>query len=99
MGRQQLVEWEVPHLCADKSGGTAGERDRLCNTGFQCGEIKPQNLWPYSSVGVVVEGETPSLTGDFVGETHRTLEYTQTYPPGESAPQEANLLVGSEGSD
>ena len=25
-------------------------------------------------------GETPSLTGKFIGETHRILECTQTYP-------------------
>ena len=27
-------------------------------------------------------GEIPSLTGEFVGETHRVLEHTQTHPPG-----------------
>ena len=27
-------------------------------------------------------GETPSLTGEFVGETHRVLECTQTDPHG-----------------
>ena len=27
-------------------------------------------------------GETPSITGEFVGETHRVLECTQNYPPG-----------------
>ena len=26
-------------------------------------------------------GETPSLTGEFVGETHRVLELTQNHPP------------------
>ena len=26
-------------------------------------------------------GETPSLTGEFVGETHRVLEHTQAHPP------------------
>ena len=30
---------------------------------------------------VTVE-ETPSLTGEFVGQTHRVLERTQTHPPG-----------------
>ena len=30
---------------------------------------------------VVVVGRTPSLTGEFVGETHRVLEHTQTHPP------------------
>ena len=42
--RQWQVEQAVPHLYADKSGGTTGERDRLLNPGFQHGEIKPQNL-------------------------------------------------------
>ena len=51
-------------------------------------------------MGVVVAvGETPSLTGEFVGETHMVLECTQTHPPRESAPQGPNLLVGSRGSD
>ena len=27
-------------------------------------------------------GETPSLTGEFAGETHRVLEHTQTHPLG-----------------
>ena len=42
--RWRLVEQVVPHSCADKLGGTRGAR-RPCNPGFQCGEIKPQNLW------------------------------------------------------
>ena len=29
----------------------------------------------------VAEGETPILTGEFIGETHRVLECTQTHPP------------------
>ena len=33
-------------------------------------------------VGVEEAGETPSLTGEFVGETHRVLENTQNHPPG-----------------
>ena len=32
--------------------------------------------------GLTVVGETASLTGEFVGETHRVLECTQTHPPG-----------------
>ena len=27
-------------------------------------------------------GETPSFTGQFIGETHGVLEHTQTQPPG-----------------
>ena len=43
--RQWLAERVVPHLRANKLGGTTGERDRLCNPGFQYRKIKPQNLW------------------------------------------------------
>ena len=32
--------------------------------------------------GEAAAGETPSLTGEFVGETHRVLERTQTHPLG-----------------
>ena len=50
--RQWLVDWArhwladqaVPHLRADKPGGTTGEQDRPHNPGFQRGEIKPQSL-------------------------------------------------------
>ena len=31
--------------------------------------------------GVALAGETPGLTGQFIGETHRVLECTQTHPP------------------
>ena len=37
---------------------------------------------PKKPVGVVVVEETPSLTGEFVGGTHRVLECTQAHPPG-----------------
>ena len=33
-------------------------------------------------MGVKVAGETPSLTGEFVGETHMVPECTQAHPPG-----------------
>ena len=32
-------------------------------------------------MGFAAVGETPSLTGEFAGETHRVLECTQTHPP------------------
>ena len=80
--RNWLEDLAVPHLHVDKVGGTTGERDRPCNPEFQPREIKPQNLWLKKPVGVAAVGETPSLTGEFVGETHRVLECTQTHPPG-----------------
>ena len=42
--RWWIVEQEVPHSCADKPGGTIGERNRLCNPGLQCREVEPQTL-------------------------------------------------------
>ena len=33
-------------------------------------------------MAVAVVAETPSLTGEFIGETHRVLEYTQTHLRG-----------------
>ena len=33
-------------------------------------------------MGVVAAGETPKLTREFSGETHRVLERTQTHTPG-----------------
>ena len=33
-------------------------------------------------MGAEAVGEIPSLTGEFIGETHRVLEHTQNHPPG-----------------
>ena len=33
-------------------------------------------------MGIAVVGETPSLTGNFVGEAHGVLEHTQNHSPG-----------------
>ena len=38
--RLQIEDWPVPHLRADKLGGTTGERDRLHNPEYQHMEIK-----------------------------------------------------------
>ena len=81
MARHWLEDQVVPYSCTDKLGGKTGERDRPHNPGFQHREIKPQNLWLKKTVGVKVVGEIPSLTGEFVGETHKVLESTQNHPP------------------
>ena len=69
------------NLWVGKPGGTTGEWHRAHNPGLQHREIKPQILWLKKPVKVVSVGETPSFTGEFVGETHRALECTQNYPP------------------
>ena len=97
--RKQLVDHTVPHLCGDKPGGTTGEQDGPYNPGFQRREIKPQNLWLQKPMGVVEVGETPSLTRELVGETHRILEHTLAHSPGNQNLKGHNPLVGNEGSD
>ena len=58
-------------------------------------ENKASKSLVIKTCGVVVVGETPSLTGKFVEETHGVLECTQNHSPQESAPEGHNLLVGS----
>ena len=44
---------------------------------------KASNFWLKTPVGVEAAVEkTPSLTGEFIGETHRVLECSQAHPPG-----------------
>ena len=50
--------------------GSSWGKESLKNSGCK-------NLW-----GVAVVGETPSLSAEFIGENHRVLEHTQTYPQG-----------------
>ena len=45
MARWRLMDQVVPHLHADKLGGTIKEQDRPHNPGFQHSEKKPQNHW------------------------------------------------------
>ena len=61
MARQRLADVAVPHLCADKLGGTTGEGDRPCNPGFQPGQNKASEPLSVRPVGVVVVGEIASL--------------------------------------
>ena len=61
--------------------------------GLQRREIEPQNLRLKTPVGVEAVGETPSLTGELVGETHRVLECTQTHTP-ENQNQEGPICLG-----
>ena len=43
--RLWLMDQAVSHSHVDKPGGTAREQDRPHNPGFQCGKVKPHNLW------------------------------------------------------
>ena len=75
----------VGPTCVDKQGGTTGEQDKPRNPGFKLREIKPQKKASNykKTVGITVAAvETPSLTGEFIGDTQGVLECTQTYAPG-----------------
>ena len=97
--RQWLTDWAVSHSCAGKPGGTTREWDRLCNPGFQFGEIKPQNLWLKKTCGGWgSRRNSKSHRRVYWRDPHDPRMYT--YPPTqELAPEEPNLLVGSWRSD
>ena len=40
-------------------------------------------------------GESASLTGEVVGETHRGLWHAKAHPLGKQAPEGPSLIVGS----
>ena len=44
--RLWLEDQAVAHSCADKLEEASEELERPHNPGFQCGEIKPPNIWP-----------------------------------------------------
>ena len=48
-------------------------------------------------MGVETAGKIPSLTGEFIGETHRVLEYTKTHPPRNQHQKDPICLVGERG--
>ena len=70
-----------PHIRAQINWTKGGEQSRPRNPGLQRGEIKPQTSDLPMGVGAAA-GETPSLTGEVVGETHRGLECAQVRPLG-----------------
>ena len=45
LGKGAARDQDIPHLHEYKLGGTVGEQDRPRDPGFQCGKLKPQNLW------------------------------------------------------
>ena len=97
--RRWIADWAVPHLPADKPGGTTGDRDKPRNPGFQCREIKPQKPLTEKTCGGSGGGRN--------SQSHRRVRWRDpqgprmyTSPPTrESAPEGPNLIVGSGGSD
>ena len=96
--RWWLADQVVPHLHADKLGGTTGERDRPRNPGFQLRKRKPQLL----------DGKTcGACSSRRNSQPHRRVPWRDPQGPRtytnpltwESSPEGPNLLVGSGGSD
>ena len=77
--RWWLADAVAPHSCIDRLGGTGGaKKPRAPAQGN-----KASNHLVKTPVGVeAAAGETPSLTGELVGETHRGLEHAQAHPLG-----------------
>ena len=50
-----------------------GSKTDHTTQGSNVGKRRPQNLRLKKAVGFAAAGETPSLTGEFTGETHRVL--------------------------
>ena len=62
-------------------------------------ETKASKPRAVKTVGVVVVGETPSLTGETVGGAHGALGHTQAHPCRNQHLKGHDPLVGSKGCD
>ena len=72
-----------PHIHAQINRIKGREPGRQRNPGLQHRGNKASNLRLKMPVGVgAAAGETPSLTGEVVGETHRGLKCAQAHPLG-----------------
>ena len=68
----------IPHLEADKPGGTKWETDWETQ-GFSMGNKRLKTPGCNKLVGDVVVGER--LTGEFFGETQRVQKHTKSHVP------------------
>ena len=80
-GRWWLVDQVVPYLCADKLGETTWGARQTTQPRFPGQGNKASKPLIEKTCGGLWWGEAPSLTGEFVGDTHRVLEHTQTHSP------------------
>ena len=77
-GVRQLADPMTPHSCIDKQAGKVKETAQ-CRAPAQGNKASNPRL--KTPVGVEEPAEkTPSLTGEFVEETHRGLECPQAHP-------------------
>ena len=62
---------------------------------FSAQETKDSKPLAVKPVGIMKAGETPSLTGESIGEAHGVLGYTQTHTLGNQHLKGYSLFVGS----
>ena len=79
---ERRVAPQGPIFALRETRTNGGEWSRPRNPGLQHGQIKPQTSDWKTCGGWAAAGETPSLTGEVVGETHRGLEWARTHPLG-----------------
>ena len=81
--RWWLADPAAPHSRADKLGGTGGRAKQTTQPRAPAWGNEASNLSLKTPVGVeAAAGETPSLTGVVIGETHRGLGCAQAHPLG-----------------
>ena len=84
-----------------QGGGNSGGVRQTMKPRFSVQETKDSKPKAVKkSVGIVMAGETLSLIGEFVGETHGVLKYTHTHThtPADHHLKGHELLVGRQGS-
>ena len=74
------VGWTRLQLAGEAATGGLGDRPQ--SPGLQLREIKPQTSDSKRPWGLGRQQETPSLTGEVVGEIHRDLECAQAHRLG-----------------
>ena len=95
---------DFPYLLVDKLEEQLGSETNCATQGSSTGNTASTPL-AVKTCGMVVVGETPTLTGESLGESHVlgtspiSLQHAQAHPPGNQHLKRYNLLVGSEGSD
>ena len=84
-----------PHSCIDKPGGMVGGAKQTAQPRAPAWGNKASNLQLKTPMGVEeAAGETPRLTGEFIGETYRGLERTQTPHSGNSKCKGPDARIG-----
>lgn len=98
-GKVGLADWVGSHItCRDTRKCLWGVHETT-NPKGSVQETKDSKPLAVKTVGVALEGETPSLTVESVRKAHGVLKHTQTHPHTNQHLQGQDPLVGSKGGD